>query len=157
MPASTNPAKQHDYFINSAEIVTSFKLSTAARQRYLNVPVWQHNNCAASIRHKSPLLRPRPLTGVCSSAFRGPGAYTILFCAYLGCGAIQFRLSVTVTAPFFPVAVTAFAPLRSVIGQVKIQFVLLRVPCDAPLRNNSTESQLAYTLAVKESASRFVK
>src|SRR5262249_19257435 len=102
----------------------------------------------------------QPQSGLCPPVDPGTAIETRYLAAAVftfSLGATQSKLSVTVTAPFFPVALTTFVPLCNLMGHVKMQFVLLRVPCDAPFKNNSTESQSAYPFAVNESASRFVK
>ena len=58
-------------------------------------------------------------------------------------GANQTSESFTWTAPAVPTAWTRLEPEVSATGHVKMLLRLERVPCEAPLRNNSTVGQLA--------------
>ncbi len=60
-----------------------------------------------------------------------------------GTGIIQISESVTFVPFFVPMASTTFVPGRNVTGQVKMQFVLVALPCETPSTKSSTESQLA--------------
>ena len=58
-------------------------------------------------------------------------------------GASHTSESVTCVAPVLPTAVTMFVPSANVNGHVKMQLVLVAIPCDLLFKKSSTELQLA--------------